>query len=328
MSSTPASRLTRAMRWSGTVLLAVLLAAARAASPQSPLDLNNNGISDIWELMYTAQSSNPDLDSDGDGLTNQQESIAGTNPFDSRSVPRITSLTVTTNGVVAIMPGSLGKHYLLQGSEILCGSAATNWGAEASLVARTNTVVRLAGPADRATRFFRILVSDVDTDGDKLTDWEEYQLGLDPLSASSNGQLDATGKPLSDFTYAANWLKSVSLNGEPQTASAPGSGAGKGSLAIYPSSIPPGTGLTAEYFTNSSSLYTSNANFNSLNLFHTTNDSVVDFVWGPATTPNLSNGFYTVRWTGPVLPQYSEDYVFQARTDDGVKLWVNDQLLI
>ena len=42
----------------------------------------------------------------------------------------------------------------------------------------------------------------------------------------------------------------------------------------------------------------------------------------------LSNGFYTVRWTGQVRPQYSETYVFETRTDDGVKLWVNDQLLI
>ena len=326
MSAKPASPLTRLLRWSGTSLLAGFLVAVGAALPPSPLDLNNNGISDIWEVMYNAQGANPDLDSDGDGLTNLQEAIAGTNPFDSRSVPRIASLTVTTNGVVAIMPGSLGKYYQLQGSEILCGSAATNWTTEASLVARTNAMVTLKAPADRTSKFFRIIVSDVDTDGDGLTDWEEYQLGLDPFSAFSNGQLDGDGKPLSDYLYAVNWLKAVSLNGGPQTA--PASGSGKMSLAIYPASIPAGTGLTGEYFTNSSSLYTDTANFNPANLVLTTKDAVIDFVWSPATTPNLSNAFYTIRWTGQVVPQYSETYVFQTRTDDGVKLWVNDQLLI
>ena len=38
--------------------------------------------------------------------------------------------------------------------------------------------------------------------------------------------------------------------------------------------------------------------------------------------------FIRVRWTGQVEPQYSETYVFETRTDDGVKLWVNDQLLV
>jgi hypothetical protein len=42
----------------------------------------------------------------------------------------------------------------------------------------------------------------------------------------------------------------------------------------------------------------------------------------------LSNGLYTVRWTGQVQPQFSETYVFDVKSDDGCRLWVNDQLLI
>ena len=42
----------------------------------------------------------------------------------------------------------------------------------------------------------------------------------------------------------------------------------------------------------------------------------------------MSNGLYSVRWTGQIQPQYSESYVFDVLSDDGVKLWVNDQLLI
>jgi uncharacterized protein (DUF1800 family) len=82
------------------------------------------------------------------------------------------------------------------------------------------------------------------------------------------------------------------------------------------------------YFTNASSTYTNPINFNPTNHFLTTNDAIIDVIWGPATTPNLSNGNYTVRWTGQLEPQYSETYAFETRTDDGVKLWINDQLLI
>ena len=35
-----------------------------------------------------------------------------------------------------------------------------------------------------------------------------------------------------------------------------------------------------------------------------------------------------MRWTGQLLPQYSETYYFDVRSDDGCKLWVNDQLVI
>ena len=44
---------------------------------------------------------------------------------------------------------------------------------------------RRAGNA--AQYFYRVLVSDVDTDGDGVGDWEEMQLGLDPNNTHSHG---------------------------------------------------------------------------------------------------------------------------------------------
>ncbi len=38
--------------------------------------------------------------------------------------------------------------------------------------------------------------------------------------------------------------------------------------------------------------------------------------------------YYVVRWLGQVQPQYSETYYFVTRTNDGVKLWVNGQLIV
>ena len=99
------------------------------------------------------------------------------------------------------------------------------------------------------------------------------------------------------------------------------------SVTIYPSQTPSGTGLTGYYYTNSSSTYSSNANFNPANLKFTRVDTNVDFTWS-TTTPFPNNGYFCVRWLGQAQPQYSETYYFVANTDDGVKLWINDQLII
>ncbi|MCX8157486.1 MAG: lamin tail domain-containing protein, partial [Verrucomicrobiae bacterium] len=54
----------------------------------APLDIDNDGIPNAWELAHGLDPFNPldaQVDSDGDGLSNYQEYLAGTNPFDARS---------------------------------------------------------------------------------------------------------------------------------------------------------------------------------------------------------------------------------------------------
>ncbi len=58
-------------------------------------------------------------------------------------------------------------------------------------------------------------------------------------------------------------------------------------------------------------------------------DPFIDFDWTflpPA--PNVPNQDISVRWTGRILAQYSETYTFYTYSDDGVRLYVDDQLLI
>ena len=58
-------------------------------------------------------------------------------------------------------------------------------------------------------------------------------------------------------------------------------------------------------------------------------DRVVDFDWEiNSPTPSVGNNNFSVRWAGQVRPVYSETYTFHTFTDDGVRFWVNDQLLI
>ena len=55
----------------------------------------------------------------------------------------------------------------------------------------------------------------------------------------------------------------------------------------------------------------------------------MNFDWAagsPAT--GIPNDNFTVRWTGRVTPRYSERYTFSTLTDDGIRVWVNNQLII
>jgi glucose/arabinose dehydrogenase len=83
-----------------------------------------------------------------------------------------------------------------------------------------------------------------------------------------------------------------------------------------------GTGLTARYFTLSNKTFTGTPAL-------TRTDAVINFDWGQATPNSLiSADNFTVRWTGKVQPQYTEQYTFYTTSDDGIRLWVNNVLLI
>ncbi len=58
-------------------------------------------------------------------------------------------------------------------------------------------------------------------------------------------------------------------------------------------------------------------------------DHQITFDWGgSAPDPLVPKDNFSVCWSGLVTPLYSEPYTFLVRTDDGVRLWVNDELLV
>lgn len=58
-------------------------------------------------------------------------------------------------------------------------------------------------------------------------------------------------------------------------------------------------------------------------------DPTVNFTWG-TNAPNsiVPADNFAARWTGQVRAKTSETYTFYTRSDDGIRLWVNGQLLI
>jgi len=80
-----------------------------------------------------------------------------------------------------------------------------------------------------------------------------------------------------------------------------------------------GNGLSGEYFADTT--------LTSSLLART--DLAVDFDWAAGSpAPSVPADNFSVRWTGEVQPLYSETYTFSTTTDDGVRLWIDGQLLI
>jgi hypothetical protein len=58
-------------------------------------------------------------------------------------------------------------------------------------------------------------------------------------------------------------------------------------------------------------------------------DAAIDFDWVNGTPDaSLGNDNFSIRWTGSVLPAYSETYTFYATADDGVRVYVDGVLVV
>ena len=58
-------------------------------------------------------------------------------------------------------------------------------------------------------------------------------------------------------------------------------------------------------------------------------DETIDFDWGEGSPdPRLPSNDFLVRWEGYLVPYETDRITFTTLTDDGVRLWVNDSLLI
>ncbi|WP_164010698.1 PQQ-dependent sugar dehydrogenase [Pyxidicoccus trucidator] len=58
-------------------------------------------------------------------------------------------------------------------------------------------------------------------------------------------------------------------------------------------------------------------------------DPTVDFRWSSgAPAASMGVDTFSVRWTGSLVPQYSETYTLYTQSNDGVRLWVDGRLLI
>ena len=198
---------------------------------QAIIDTNQNGASDPWERhhnngnLFTA--FDPTADLDGDGWTNEQEAITGTNPSDGRLpagflrpiIERISAVylspeveggepTLVSPETVSIRWNAItGKKYtvfastdLTSGSWIPIGQPQTS-----HPYLSPSIYIPLTQPDGSIPEklFFHVSAEDTDTDSDTLTDYEENQLGSSSYSA--DGDYDGLSDPDEFFIYQTNF---------------------------------------------------------------------------------------------------------------------------
>lgn len=395
--------------------ISLLLAfAAIVVSDQAHavIDLNNDGIPDVWALKYNCGGLSMTADTDGDGFNNREEAAAGTNPFRPDSVAQIKGMTVQGNELTLSFPTVAGKVYQVRRASSPSNSTWENVGSRVRGSGHEEQVT-IARPAADG-QFYHVLVQDTDTDGDGATDFEEEMLGFDTENRRSGGaegrndlaEIEAGLQGANAITIAATDPSASETGAEPGAIRLTRKGAfnalsvaytvsgsaasgvdyaafngiarfevgqrsvvlvvdpvvdgvlesdesvvvtlntGAGytiqglpvaSVIISDDMQPNGTGLTGEYFndptsgagrTNSGGLIPPGVAPTWSNRRLVRTDALVSFAWSGAPATEVQSDYFSVRWSGEILPQFSQIYTFETEADQCVRLWVNGKLLI
>jgi hypothetical protein len=126
----------------------------------SPGPLDGNGLPVAWELEYFGTTNiNPNADPDGDGMSNLQEYLAGTNPNDPKSTLRSTAISGNTIGSTATItwtsvPSRL--YYVEERTNLTTGAWATNLTLGVVSPDVGSTTTRGLTDAAAPKRFFRV----------------------------------------------------------------------------------------------------------------------------------------------------------------------------
>jgi hypothetical protein len=127
------------------------------ASPDT--DVDKDGMNDQWEFDYFGELFwLDDEDFDGDGQTNLEEFIGGSDPTNSASLSGITSVEAADGNVTAHFPIVAGRSYALETSLNL-----QNWTPQpAAIYAENGATASLTHPTGGLTPFFVRVVASVE----------------------------------------------------------------------------------------------------------------------------------------------------------------------
>jgi hypothetical protein len=156
------------------------------------------------------------------------------------------------------------------------------------------------------------------TADDRARLWIGGQLVVDPSSTSATGELSGA------VSLFAGQYYDLLLEFQE------GEGNASISLAWTPPGSPREIVPQAQLYAADEGLRGSYHNGTGLSaLAFTRMDDQVDFQWGDGTPdPVLLPGAFSIRWTGRIRARQGGNYSFHTVSDDGLRLYVNNQLLI
>ena len=163
------------------------------------LDANANRISDLYEALYPL-TGDAHADDDKDGVSNENEAAAGTSARSGAEFLNFASVTNDGAVVTGSFRSAFGKRYQLQAQSTLGGT----WTDEGGVIQGTGAVMQATAPSTGGRMFVRLSVTDQDSDGDGLNDWEEGQAGTDRY------MWDTDGDGSSDLSYVQSLMTASS----------------------------------------------------------------------------------------------------------------------
>ena len=167
-------------------------------NPGAPLpEVNTFSSVEMGEPSPPVFGVNPyseEEDHDRDWVTDRDERIAGTNPYDSNSVLRITNTTRTMTGMLLHWPSVTDREYKVEVYVSTNGyqtdTAFTN---VFSWFDGTGGGLSYTDTASSIQVFYRLKVREKDADGDGLADWWERQYFGDLTNQTASSDPDEDG---------------------------------------------------------------------------------------------------------------------------------------
>jgi formylglycine-generating enzyme required for sulfatase activity len=171
------------------------------------IDLNKDGVSDVFQTVYSIPTRELDLDHDKDGVSSRIEGHFGTDPLNSESVLR-TRVERAEAGLNLKWSGVAGIRYQAQTSADL-----VDWSNLGPVLIGDDREIVANPEIDRPGAFYRIAsVSPQDTDGDRLDDFEESLLGTE-ITRTFSDAVDGEGASLPNLAQLMSILGDMNGDG-------------------------------------------------------------------------------------------------------------------
>jgi hypothetical protein len=187
------------MKFSRLWMGKALCAFASWVAPAYGLDLDSDGVSDVYLDHFGIAPIGIETDLDDDGYTTGAEAQFGTDPGSPASHPDL-SPTLAGNQLDLRWSTVAGIVYQLQSSDDL-----TTWTDDGVFVLGDDNAASATRTPETLRRFYRLSASHgPDEDGDGLDLYEELLLGTDPTNPDTDGDGVSDGEEVQAKTSPTN----------------------------------------------------------------------------------------------------------------------------